>query len=445
MPYSKLAGFWKCAFIALLMLAIPNALFAQDDEDEDQIVKKDTGGTKIVPDGTEGILYAVDSNTGQTKNPQKNDFDGPVSTFRIGLGLIYDFTAYSQSDEFKQQMDSAKLNLSPNGRLRDFRVLGSGVFKTKRPLSWKFAYMWDGNVDQWLLRETGLTVGLPELHSNVFIGRTKEGYSMVKVMNGHSPWSYERIMAIDAIPILADGIKWFGYLPKSTFFWNLGYYNDIASEGQSFSTFSWQGVARLGFLPINHPKKDEVLHIAANLRIGDPYNGKMTLKSRPESNPTPQIINTGTFNADHSFIAGPELYYRNKQFMIGSEWVFQNYYTDKGDNHKFYGGNFVLSYFFSKTVRPYNTTGSIFGFVPVRKGIFNGGWGEFEGVLMWSMLNLNDGNIQGGSFWRLTPMLNWYMTKILRMEFIYGYGVLDRYGKQGGVQFFESRFQVTLM
>ena len=61
------------------------------------------------------------------------------------------------------------------------------------------------------------------------------------------------------------------------------------------------------------------------------------------------------------------------------------------------------------------------------------------------MMNLNDGNIQGGTFWRLTPMVNWYMTKNLRMEFIYGYGVLDRYNKQGAVQFFESRFQVTLM
>lgn len=438
-------GILKATFLLVLLFALPLAVGAQVELDDEGDTIKTEGGTKIVPNGTEGILYAVDSNTGAMKNPGKNDFEGPISTFRIGMGFIYDFTAYAQSDEFREQMDTANIRLDPTGRLRDFRILGSGVFKTKRPLSWKFAYMWDGNSDEWLLRETGLTIGLPELHSNVFIGRTKEGYSMVKVMNGHSPWSYERIMAIDVIPILADGIKWFGYLPKSTFFWNLGYYNDIASEGQGFSTFSWQAVARLGFLPVNHPKKDEVLHIAANLRVGDPLNGKITLKSRPESNNTPQLINTGAFNADHSFIGGGEMYYRNKRFMIGSEVVFQNFYADNGDDHRFYGGNVVLSYFFSKTVRPYNTTGSIFGFVPVRKGIFNGGWGEFEGVVSWSMLNLNDGNIQGGSLWRLTPMLNWYMTKILRMEFIYGYGVLDRYGKQGGVQFFESRIQVTLM
>jgi phosphate-selective porin OprO/OprP len=46
---------------------------------------------------------------------------------------------------------------------------------------------------------------------------------MVKVMNGHSPWGYERQMAIDVIPILADGIKYMGYYPKARVFLNLGY------------------------------------------------------------------------------------------------------------------------------------------------------------------------------------------------------------------------------
>ena len=29
-------------------------------------------------------------------------------------------------------------------------------------------------------------------------------------------------------------------------------------------------------------------------------------------------------------------------------------------------------------------------------------------------------------------MVNWYMTKVMRTEFIYGYGVLDRYNLKGG-------------
>jgi len=81
----------------------------------------------------------------------------------------------------------------------------------------------------------------------------------------------------------------------------------------------------------------------------------------------------------------------------------------------------------------------------VQKSIFKGGWGEWEAVLRFSTLDLNDKSIQGGKFWRLTPMVNWYMSKILRTEFVYGYGVLERYHLKGSVQFFQVRIQLTVM
>jgi len=63
------------------------------------------------------------------------------------------------------------------------------------------------------------------------VGRTKEGFSMSKVMNGYAGWALERQMAIDVIPILADGLKWMAFLPKSRIFWNLGIYTDWLSKG----------------------------------------------------------------------------------------------------------------------------------------------------------------------------------------------------------------------
>jgi phosphate-selective porin OprO/OprP len=400
--------------------------------------------TRSMPDGTDGLTFTLKN--GDTLNKAKpNEFIGPLCTFKIGLGYIHDFVAYSESDDFKKQMDTAGYNLKPDFKLRDFRILGSGVLKTKRYLAFKFAYMWDGENEQWLVRESGITIGLPELFGHVFIGRTKEGFSMVKVMNGHSPWTFERQMAIDVIPILADGIKLFSYLPKSRIFWNLGYFNDIISAGQGFSTYAWQYVARVGWLPLNREKKEEVLHIAVNLRYGKPVNSKITLKSRPESNPTPQIINTGQFAADHSSHIGAEIYYRKKSLMIGSEFIMHNFYADNTDNHRFYGGDVVVSYLFTHAVRPYNTNGNIMGFVPVKKSVFKGGWGEWEGVIRFSMLDLNNRSIAGGKFWRITPMVNWYVSKVIRMEFGYGYGVLERYNSKGAVQFFQSRMQFTIM
>src|SRR5689334_6649022 len=188
--------------VMMVLLIRPLSIYSQEKE-------------KLVPNGTEGIVDTVDANTGKMVNPKANDFDGSISTFRIGVGFIYDFTTYAQSEVFKEQMNTAGIVLDPRSKTRDFRILGSGVLKTKRNISWKFAYMWDGDKNTWMVRETGINFGVPELKGNIFVGRTKEGFSMVKVMNGHSPWGYERQMALDVIPILADGIKYMGYYPKS--------------------------------------------------------------------------------------------------------------------------------------------------------------------------------------------------------------------------------------
>jgi phosphate-selective porin OprO/OprP len=417
----------------IMMSGLSNTMHAQDP-------------VKQVPNGTDGLMLDVRNDS--TKNVVKalpvNEFEGKVAAFRIGMGMIYDFGTYAQSDVFKQQMDSANLTVAPAAKLRDFRVLGSLRFKTKRDLSLKFAYMWDGANQAWLVRESGVTIGVPELAGHVFIGRTKEGYSMVKVMNGHSPWTSERQMAIDIIPILADGIKWFGHLPKSTVFWNLGVYNDIISKRQSFSTFHWQAVARVGFLPINNKENSEVLHVAANLRYGEPEDGKFTAKSRPESNIMPQIMNTGEFKASTTNDYGGEIYYSKKNFMVGSEFAVHKFNSSAG-NHTFIGGDVMLSYMFTGGIRPYNPGASIYGFVPVKKSVFKGGLGEVEGVLHFSSFSLNSGSIKGGEFWKMTSMVNWYMTKVIRWEFIYGYGVFNRYNLTGPVQFFETRIQFTMM
>jgi hypothetical protein len=56
-------------------------------------------------------------------------------------------------------------------------------------------------------------------------------------------------------------------------------------------------------------------------------------------------------------------------------------------------------------------------------------------------LDLDEGPIHGGRFWRLTPMVNWYLSDHLRLELAYGVGQLDRFGVVGTTQFFQSRLQ----
>jgi phosphate-selective porin OprO/OprP len=124
---------------------------------------------KTVPDGTEGLTIEKRGQDSISKKLPPNEFNGPYSTFRIGPGYILDASTYVQDDIFKRQMDTANINIDPTVKTRDFRLLGSGVLTTvKRTIAWKFAYMYDGNDKVWMMRESGVTVGVPELKGTHF-------------------------------------------------------------------------------------------------------------------------------------------------------------------------------------------------------------------------------------------------------------------------------------
>src|SRR6516162_8241208 len=108
----------------------------------------------------------------QKATPKWNEYDTKVSTLRFGYGFLVDFATYSQDEDSKKQV-----SMSPDVGLRDFRLLARGRFKTARPFSWTIGYMYDGADKEWRFRQIGLQIGIPELSSRVFVGRTKLGYS----------------------------------------------------------------------------------------------------------------------------------------------------------------------------------------------------------------------------------------------------------------------------
>lgn len=401
----------------------------------------------IIPDGTQGETMKIEERD-TVKVPLKfenwNHFDGSLTTLKIGGGFLYEYAGYIQDESGKQQMDSADVELNPEFAVRDFRVTMSGRVKTKRFITWKAGIMYDGPSRSWFMRETGIMLGFPELHSYIFAGRTKEGFSLNKVMNGYSGWTMERQMALDVIPILADGVKWMGFLPKQRLFWNVGVFANWLSKDQSFSTYKWQFATRIGWLPYYSAERNTTLHIGLNYRYGESENGEIRVRSRPEANPAPFFIDAGTFPASHSNHFGGELYFNSGPFMVGSEYYVHSFTSPEKDNPAFVGGDIMMSYIFTGESRAYSDVSNIYGFIPVKKSLFNGGPGAWELVVRFSSLDLDDGKIHGGKFWRITPMVNWYLSENVRLELVYGYGVLERFAMKGTTQFFQSRIQFML-
>jgi phosphate-selective porin OprO/OprP len=262
-------------------------------------------------------------------------------------------------------------------------------------------------------------------------------------MTGYDGWTMERATMNDAtIPILADGIKWLGYTPKHKFLWNVGYFNDVLSKGQSFSTYSSQVAGRFAVLPVLSDQENKVLHLGVNLRWGKPLDNQIRFKSRPESYPAPFFIDTGSFPATSTRMAGYEAYYRGRRWLFGSEywWVFVS--SDSQRNPKFHGGDFAASYLFNDATRAYNTIGGYFRDVEPKRDVFDGGPGAWELVMRYSRSDFNSRSIAGGTFARLTSQVNWYLSENVRLELNYGLGRLDRFNLKGNTQFFQSRIQL---
>ena len=362
------------------------------------------------------------------------------TTFEVGGGVLIDYIGYDQDSASRSQFD-----LESIGKLRDARVLFGGKFNTKRPFTWQAGIMYDAATQKWLVRQTGLMIAVPELWGHLFIGRAKEGFSLNKVMVGYDGWTMERQPFTDAsIPLLADGIKWLGYVPSEHYFWNLGLFGDAFSQGQTFSTYDRQFVVRAGWVPEVSDSTGNLVHIALNYRVGTPDKDTLQLRSRPEAFEAPYFIDTGKFPATLSQQMGPEIYFRPGRLLFGAECYWQYVNSPQEGNLWFNGGEFVATWLTTGETRSYNTVGNYFRSIAPTRTVLQGGPGAWEIVLKYSYVNLNDRSIQGGQFSRVTPALNWYLTDNLRMEFAFGFGVLNRFGVVGHTQFFQARLQTEL-
>src|SRR5262245_46711781 len=226
----------KCALVGALLLCVPFGAKAQqpaapnNPPNAPQRPAKD----QPIPPLDDSALEPRDQ---EVNHPARqlvkwNEYNGRSVYFRVGAGFLYEGAAYLQDQASKEQF-----SLSPETRIRDLRLILKGGFGQDRSVTWSSGIMYEQSSGKVLIRETGVMFAVPQLSGDIFVGRTKEGFSLNKIMVGYAGWTMERTEMNDAtIPILADGIKWIGFAPQKHLIWNLGVFSDTTSEVQSFST-----------------------------------------------------------------------------------------------------------------------------------------------------------------------------------------------------------------
>lgn len=394
-------------------------------------------------DEAPNLLVAAEEDASVAEKPdQWNEFDGEFATLRIGGGFLVDTASYRQDDNSLEQM-----NLQPMSKLRDARLLFKGRFPKAPRISYTIGYMYDGGYDVWRFRQTGLVFAVPEMSGSLFVGRTKEGFSTNKLMVGYHGWTNERSAANDAfLPILADGIRWTGSFLSGKMVYNIGTYGNLRTpEYQTYVKTENSSAARLVWVPNARTNSPTAMHFAIEGRHGSAVDGKLQFRSKPESYEAQSYaVDTGKFPATASDMLGFEAYYRPGPLMFGSEYYLNKVSSSEKEDPFFQGGEVFMAYLFTGEVHPYNETGAFFQDVIPQRSAFNGGLGALEFVLRYSYVDLKSKLIDGGRFWRITPMFNWYLSQNARLEFVYGYGELDRFDLKGSTQFFQTRLQLSL-
>jgi phosphate-selective porin OprO/OprP len=371
-----------------------------------------------------------------------NEYEGRWFTARLGGGFLYDTANYSQDSDSESQFA-----FRSDDYVRDSRLLLKGRLKFSPRLRYTIGYMYDAAPEKrtWFWRQTGIYVDLPEIGGDVFIGRMKEGISMNKMMVGYNGWTNERATSNDAfLPILADGVQLRGSVPTRGIAWNVGIYDDEYTETESFNKNDNQFVARGVWQPLYGGSVDEIFHFGLAYRYGTDEDGQVQYKSRPESFSAPFVLDTGRFDVDHTQTYGLEAYYERGSLFFGGEYFFNTNAAPLSGDPSFHGGELMVTWLTGGVRRPYNAKTGVFGGIVPSSSVFEGGRGTWEFVARLSYTDLDDGAIQGGKFWRITPMVNWHMSPNVRLEFAYGYGELDRFGTKGGSQFFQTRIQLQL-
>jgi hypothetical protein len=137
------------------------------------------GGSRPPASPLDDSITAAESDAPARRLVSFNEYEGPLGSIRIGGGVLYDYAAFSQDASSREQVE-----LDSQWKYRDGRVLLSGRLNFKRPTTWSAGIMFDGAKKEWVVRQTGIMVAVPELWGHIFVGRSKEGSAGSTKMTG---------------------------------------------------------------------------------------------------------------------------------------------------------------------------------------------------------------------------------------------------------------------
>lgn len=335
-------------------------------------------------------------------------FKDPDLVFRIG-GRIHTDAAFFDSDE---------TNLDPDAKLRRGRVYLSGKivdvfrFKVERDFAppraeWR-------NV--WVQYR-------PSSRYRFTAGNFISPFGLEQMAASNFSTFMERAMSGSIAPSFQSGVRFDtnGHFTKnrSRHRWTYSLSGGTAPMGQTSDDLHrsehWSIVTRASYAPI--AKDRLVVHFGGAAEYRDVMgNDVYRIGSQTESSQGPRILDTQRLAGVNSVVsAGAEAAFLYGPVLIQGEYQHAFLQTDNALSDPDFGGGYVqASWVVTGEHREYNRGSGFFGGVTPLSN-----WGAVELATRYSVLDLNDGTVNGGKAKNWTVGANWYLRSNLRFMFNY--------------------------
>lgn len=270
------------------------------------------------------------------------------------------------------------------------------------------------------------------------VGQWKQPFSMEPATSFRELMFMERSLAFALVPFRQIGAGFYNtaFDEQATWAWS-GYRFPTDQYGNA-SGDNGYGMSTRETMLLYNDECNNVVHIGGNYTYNEPANNTLRIRSTPEvgftqldSNnltdfPIPFYVNTGFLPTENYQVVGGEFAAGFNSWTFQSEYMYAMLSEPAGPQLHFPAGYAQLGYVLTGERRNYDHKTAAFTRVTPDINFGNGNWGAWEVAGRYSMIDLNDENVQGGRLQDLTFGLNWYLNRFTRFEFNYIHTFLDR-------------------
>ncbi len=234
-----------------------------------------------------------------------------------------------------------------------------------------------------------------------------------------------------------------------------GFFRDgNPADGDMFgNSGTYNATTRFTFLPWYQEKGRRLLHTGFSYSHAFHDDGeRIRFRQRPEAHLGPRLVETPRFAVEEIDYINPEVALVYGPASLQFEWMSALVNRESGDDLHYNGFYGFASYFLTGEHRPYKTSSGAFDRVKPKNDFDGkGGWGALEFAARYSVIDLNDEDMNGGEMQNVTVGFNWYLNPNVRLMFNYVRAMLDEddcYYKGsmgshcGDADIIQGRFQV---